>query len=664
MAELRPAAFRDLVTRLYKEAERQDAIFELPRRSWYLPEADTPDMSVYFHGRKAGNPSGPASGPQTQMAQNLAICYLAGARIMELKTVQVLDRLDIPRPCIDMTNVDYNIEWSQELLIEESLQEYVAGMMLVEMVRRAHPEFRGIHSAPSGDVVYDISLGYDLEGIKSGKVQGYLDSMRDASSVIEKLRKEIPGEFAEARVLDFPKMISSSVTLSTFHGCPTDEIERIVEFLLGERGLDVTVKMNPPTLGKEELEYLLHDVLGYASIRVKPSAYAASQSFDEAVDMARRLESFAAVRGRRFGCKFSNTLEVENHRDFFPKGNETMYLSGSALHVVTMALTDRFRRAVGPELPISFSAGIDKTNFPDAVACGFVPVTACSDLLKPGGYGRLPLYLRGLEKEMARRGARDIEGFQAAYASEVRKRLENAPDDVELVNTVYVARKAREDRRYAAEANSAVPKRIDSHLELFDCISCDKCLPVCPNAANFVYPSPGLECVYTDFVVTEEGYEAGEEKEFKLTKKHQIANFADFCNECGNCDTFCPEYGGPYIEKPSFYLRAESFAADAPRDGFLVQCGRESRTLEGRVKGEACRLVHHQAANEFHFESRGGTVVFDEDNKLISANGYAHGTRIDSGLFLMLRALLEGVLDPSHLNQVNAPLATGQPDAD
>lgn len=142
MAELKPAPFGDLVTRLFLEPARQDTLFELPRRAWYLPGAGDPDMGVPFHDQHAGNPSGPASGPHTQMAQNLVLSYIAGARIMELKTVQVNDRLDIPRPCIDMTNVGYNVEWSQELRVGESLREYVAGMMLITMLRRAHPDFR------------------------------------------------------------------------------------------------------------------------------------------------------------------------------------------------------------------------------------------------------------------------------------------------------------------------------------------------------------------------------------------------------------------------------------------------------------------------------------------------------------------------------------------
>ena len=69
------------------------------------------------------------------MAQNVVLSWLAGSRILELKTVQINDRLTIPRPCIDATNVGYNVEWSQELRLAESLREYVAGSMLVDMLR-------------------------------------------------------------------------------------------------------------------------------------------------------------------------------------------------------------------------------------------------------------------------------------------------------------------------------------------------------------------------------------------------------------------------------------------------------------------------------------------------------------------------------------------------
>jgi putative selenate reductase len=662
MAELIPAPFADLVTRLHREPEVQDSLFDLPRRSWYLPPADAPDLSVQFHGQRAGNPVGPASGPQTQMAQNLVLSYIAGSRIMELKTVQVMDRLEIPRPCIDMETVGYNVEWSQELRVEESLREYVAGMMLITMLRHHMPELAG----PAGDVIYDLSVGYDLQGIQSGKVQRYLDGMRDASSVIASLRDEIPARFAHARDLPFQTQISSSLTLSTFHGCPTHEIERICEFLLGERALDVIVKMNPPTLGREELEYLLHDVMGYDEIRVAKHAYEASQTFDEAIEMVKRLSSFAKARGRRFGCKFSNTLEVENHRSFFPGGNNVMYLSGTPLHVITMALTARFRQAM-PDVPISFSAGIDATNFADAVACGFVPVTTCSDLLKTGGYGRLPAYLNNLAKRMQEANAATIPDFirstATAFLHKEGLQFGDAPGQkpahlAGVVNTLRYAELLQADNRYHASVNKRAPKKIDSHLVLFDCLTCDKCVPVCPNDANFTYPAPQVKHVYRD--ITLNGgttWQAGEEKVFELKKKHQIANYAEFCNECGNCDTFCPEYGGPYIEKPSFFRTLESWTAAAPRDGFVVLHDANASTIHARIRGTVYQLTMHADTQENSFRDSEAEVILSAEThevlrvkRLVPASN-THEVNI--GLYHSLRYLLQGILDQSRLNQIN-----------
>ena len=93
------------------------------------------DLSVVVHGRRVANPVGPAAGPHGQMAQNVLLSWLAGGRFLELKTVQANDRLTIPRPCIDMETVGYNVEWSQELRLAESLREYVKGSMLVDVAR-------------------------------------------------------------------------------------------------------------------------------------------------------------------------------------------------------------------------------------------------------------------------------------------------------------------------------------------------------------------------------------------------------------------------------------------------------------------------------------------------------------------------------------------------
>src|SRR5688500_6830566 len=120
---------------MFREHEREGKIFDLPSRRFWRA-APGLDTSVRFHGRRAANPLGPAAGPQDQMAQNVVLAWLAGSRVLELKTVQVNGRLTIPRPCIDATNVGYNVEWSQELRLAESLREYVAGSMLVDVLRQ------------------------------------------------------------------------------------------------------------------------------------------------------------------------------------------------------------------------------------------------------------------------------------------------------------------------------------------------------------------------------------------------------------------------------------------------------------------------------------------------------------------------------------------------
>ena len=98
---------------------------------------------------------------------------------------------------------------------------------------------------------------------------------------------------------------------------------------------------------------------------------------------------------------------MENHRDFFQPTEKIMYLSGAPLHVITLTLAGEFRKAVGAAFPISFSAGVDRKNFANLVACGIVPVTTCTDLLKTGGYGRLPPYLHDLQQADGRRSARE-----------------------------------------------------------------------------------------------------------------------------------------------------------------------------------------------------------------------------------------------------------------
>ena len=407
MSELVPIPLPLLLRRAFLEHEREGKIFDLPKAKFFrgLPGLDT---SVRFHGHAASTPLGPAAGPHDQLVQNIVLSWLGGSRIIELKTVQILDELKIPRPCIDIINVGYNVEWSQELRLEQSLREYVGAAMFIEILKASKllgEDFPG----DWGDTIFDMSVGYDLKGISSPRVRAWMEQMMDATAIVNELRSTLTGPWARYRDLPFPTRISDTLTLSTFHGCPAGEIEGIVSFLLTEMDLNVCVKLNPTLLGKAHVEHLLHDVLGYHDLLVTQEAFDKDLQWAEAMEMIPRLDRLARSRGKRLAVKFSNTLVVKNHRTFFT--DEVMYMSGAPLHVLTLNLVQKFREHMGAKIPISFSAGLDSNNMADCVAMNFIPVTTCTDLLRPGGYARLIRYMEKLGEEMRAVGASHLSDF-------------------------------------------------------------------------------------------------------------------------------------------------------------------------------------------------------------------------------------------------------------
>jgi putative selenate reductase len=512
----------------------------------------------------------------------------------------------------------------------------------------------------SGEPIYDMSIGYDLAGIRTPKVVNFIRGMIDARESVARLRDQVPRWLGLLRELDYPTNLSRSITLSTFHGCPAEEIERICEFLLTELDVHTIVKMNPPMLGKERLEHLLYDVMGYVDLRVNEKAYTSGLQFDESIAICGRLSKLAAKRGLQFGAKFSNTLEVENHRDYFQPSEKIMYLSGAPLHVITLTLAAEVRKAVGSAMPISFSAGVDRKNFASVVACGIVPVTTCTDLLKVGGYGRLPPYLHDLQRDMQKVGARTISDFILDCRGQ-RTAADGDPVQAGYLNMPIIVAETQADPRYQAAQNRSVPKKIDSHLATFDCITCDKCIPVCPNDANFTYHTGDVRISYRDVEVHPDGSVAavGDEREFRLEKADQIANFADYCNHCGNCDTFCPEYDGPYLKKPNFYGSRQAFDAGKPHDGFIVERTDEVTRLSGRIEG---RLYHYELRNNDDSSSYDDGIV----SVCITANLEvtlkptsqmpAKPHIIDVGRLLAMQTLLRGITDATRIHAVNTPL--------
>jgi len=134
---------------------------------------------------------------------------------------------------------------------------------------------------------------------------------------------------------------------------------------------------------------------------------------------------------------------------------------------------------------------------------------------------------------------------------------------------------------------------------------CDICVTVCPNRANVGYLAKPFT-MKTQKVVWEKGQIKIEDGGiFKIEQQYQVLNIEDFCNECGNCATFCPTSGAPYRDKPKIALTEASF--QNLEKGYFSQ----GATILYKNKNEIRSL--EIAGDEFHYESETITAKLTND---------------------------------------------------
>ena len=179
---------------------------------------------------------------------------------------------------------------------------------------------------------------------------------------------------------------SASRSPSTLHGCPPDEIERIANHLIQNKGLNTFIKCNPTLLGYEFARKTL-DALGFDYIQFDDHHFLEDLQFSDAVPMLRRLMDLCAQKGLEFGVKLTNTFPVDVAADELP--SEEMYMSGRSLYPLTLSLAGKLSHEFDGKLRISYSGGADQHNIRRLVDCGIWPITMATTLLKSGGYNRL-----------------------------------------------------------------------------------------------------------------------------------------------------------------------------------------------------------------------------------------------------------------------------------
>ena len=426
------------------------------------------DKKLNIFDRSLEDPIGPAAGPHTQLTQNIVASYYAGARFFELKTVQKMDGAElaacINRPCILADDEGYNCEWSTELYVPQAMGEYIKAWFILHVIAK---EF-GL-GAQDG-FQFNISVGYDLAGIKEPKVDTFINSMMEAKDTeifkecrqwlldnVDKFEK-VTKEDIEA----IPSAICNSATISTLHGCPPNEIESIANHLFKEKHLNTFIKCNPTLLGYEFARKTMDD-MGYDYMVFGDFHFRDDLQYEDAIPMFKRLQALADELDLAFGVKITNTFPVDVTRNELP--SEEMYMSGKSLFPLSISLAAKLSREFDGKLRIAYSGGADYYNIDRIVGCGVWPVTVATTLLKPGGYQR---FTQMAEKIMAD-GVKNWEGIDVAA-------LEQLAED------------AKKDAHHVKNIKPLPKRKTDSEVPLLDCFfaPCEEGCPIHQDITTYV----------------------------------------------------------------------------------------------------------------------------------------------------------------------------------
>ena len=478
--KMRPIPFQDMLNWIFTEYGNHKTIFGIPFEKFHFKKSES---YIKIFEETLDSPIGPAAGPHTQLAQNIICAYLVGGRFFELKTVQKLDDLKIDKPCIDATDEGYNVEWSQELSLDESYAEYVKAWFLIHLLK----DLFGLSQSERG-FVFNMSVGYDLDGIKTERMDRFIEELKDASKnelfaaykseLIGQLRNQATSDLllkkfnvTESKldeiILKIEKVspnISNSVTLSTMHGCPPHEIEAIAKYSIEEKHLHTYVKLNPTLLGFDFVSGTLQ-LLGYKYINLDKSSFDHDLQYEDAIPMLKRLQQFAVEHRQIFGIKLSNTLGVKNSLNVLP-GND-MYMSGRLLFPLTISLAEKLAAEFNGDINISYSGGANKENVTAILSTGIKPITFVTDLLKPGGYLRLAQIAETVDKNHS---------------------SDETDEKINLSRLKALAADSIIDKNYSKEKREINSIKIPKSLPAFDCYiaPCQEACPIHQDVAAYI----------------------------------------------------------------------------------------------------------------------------------------------------------------------------------
>ncbi len=215
------------------------------------------------------------------------------------------------KPCIDASDEGYNVEWSTELSLDQAYDEYLKAWVVLHLF----DTLIGANTMPPS-FLFNMSVGYDLEGIKTEKMDRFIGRLIDSSreESFQRYLQELADLAADPLLLTgtpwrdraallkaLPSRISpricASVTLSTMHGCPPGEIESICSYMLTQKKLDTLVKLNPTLLGFDRVHETLSG-LGYGYVALNREGFEKDLQYSAAVPMLKRLLETGRQQGQ------------------------------------------------------------------------------------------------------------------------------------------------------------------------------------------------------------------------------------------------------------------------------------------------------------------------------------------------------------------------------
>ncbi len=476
---MNPPTLERLLGIILNSFDKKGEIFDIPEKLFYK-HWHNPALYTSKFGQELHNPIGLSSGPLTQLAQNIVSGWLCGARIIELKTVQPNGFDEIQRPSINIQDVAYNCEKSHELSIEQAYDQFLNAWIIIHLLN--HKIFGATQKSKNIGTIFNMSLGYTLADIRSERMQWFVDKMLDCSVEKTGKIKHIQNIYPEFKGIDIPNQISNNFTISSYKGSSARELEYICKFLMIDKKLHPTIKFDPTLMGFGSVQAILSAENSF-EVELNQVDFEDNIQYAEAVTLIENITRTAEEMNLELMVKLSNSLICNNNTLQIPKKSSKVYLSGRALHPIAVNLAAKLQSKFEGSLDISFSGGADCYNISNLIQSGFSLITVSTDLLKPGGYGRLSQYFQELMRIFANYQAKNIREFI------LKSGTEYGVKESALESLRNYAIRTLTDPAFQQNEISGLTIKSDRKLEHYDCIS-SPCTDACathPDIAGYCW---------------------------------------------------------------------------------------------------------------------------------------------------------------------------------